>query len=163
MSRIVDALRAVCPHSWRLLTSKDYGSFGRHWAGYTGVDKEECKLCFAVRHVPHEVTRERKEAERANAVRNLSAERLEYWRRYSKTSAGPIMIGDGGSVSMLEYGTAFNGGSKVLESGNDKFFGPKHIFRRGKEVTAGDLRGDAPANSIGQAHLDASQRRHTVV
>lgn len=155
----LQALRTVCPHSWRLLTSKDYGgAFSRHWGCYHGVEEEECRLCRAMREVPREVTQQRRKAKAAAAVRNLSPERLEYWKRYSKTSAGPIMIGDGGSVSMLEYGTVFNGGSEVLENGNDKYFGPKHIFRRGKEVTAGALLGDAPANPIGQSHLDASRK-----
>ena len=145
-------------HQWRLLTSKDdYGnSMSRHWGGYLGIDQEECRLCNEMRRVPYEITKQREEQERENALRNLTPERLAYWKKYSRSSKGPILIGDGGSVSMLEYGTVFNGGSEVLEQGNDKFFGPKYIFRKGEEVTPKQLKGDAPANPIGQAHLDAS-------
>ena len=127
------ATPGICPHSWRLLTSKDYGSFGRHWAGYHGVEEEECRWCGSMRNVPYEITHAREIAERKYAIRNITPERLEHWRKYSENH-GPVHIGDGGSVSICESGDDFNGDFRVIERGDNKFFGSKYIFRNGKQI-----------------------------
>lgn len=36
-------------HLWRRLSSIDYGIFGRHFAGYHGVEEDECMLCGRMR------------------------------------------------------------------------------------------------------------------
>lgn len=147
-------------HKWRLLTAKDdYGAFGRHWGGYGGCDQEECVLCGELRTVPYHVTEAREKNEKdAAAIYNLSEKGIEHWRRRSLKNDGPIMIYDDGTVTRLEFGTVFNGESQVLSSGHgSRKMEPMMIFRRGELVTRKQLNGDAPANPIGQAHLNASQ------
>ncbi len=145
-------------HSWRVLTSADdYGRFGsKHWGRYGGVDQEECTVCGECRYIEYGRNERRLAAERETAAEyNLSADGIEHWRKRSKKNDGPIMIGDGGTVSRLEFGTIFNGECQILSQGRDsKSMMPIMIFRRGELVTHDRLRGDAPANPLGQAHLD---------
>lgn len=75
------AIPSVCPHSWRRLTSDDYGSFGRHWAGYHGVTEDECRWCGTMRETPREVIEEEKAVKNGSLPPSIRA--LKPWKRGS--------------------------------------------------------------------------------